>query len=544
MRVSPSLALLLCIALPIGPNASSVGTQPPTYGGMGFQDVVATGVTPIAVELAETTGDGLPDALFLFSNGTLLLNPRTLEAGHGATLGGGTTYTHVATSRSGGDAFWTTDGTNVAKVDYDEVTGLASTAVQSGLALSGASVFRIVERAGVSHLLVVDNAQTRVRVFQLAAGTWTQIASQNASGPQGSYHDVMVYDHDGQGADELAVVTNRGLELWSLTNQPIQLFEHAPADAFLELLPAASTQWNRDHLVWHRLVSGSGELRILNSGHDETVSLVGSGVHQVRFGGFSNLSGTLPDLMYSDSDQHRMTVVPHATTTSLAAGLFQAGPTSRMTVDLDPQNNTSGGGPAVAPLLACLDLDLDGDDDVLVVDDAGETDYLLSSMVDEEATRVDASLGSIPARLQAVGDATHFQMELHVENTVSADSVRWELYYQPEGGTVQRLPLATGTVADDSVIYVNVPLPSSNPKAALHFVVRGFDAATDELFPPLIFAWSDDDEILNAFINPITNLFPWVEDPFSVLFATSNGDSGGIGGTVRRPKTTPGTILP
>ncbi|MEM7305609.1 MAG: hypothetical protein AAF682_03010 [Planctomycetota bacterium] len=502
--------------------------QPFEYAGHGFHSEFLPNVAPAALELADFSGDGRHDLLALGVDGKLYGNDNFLEYGQVESLAG---YKYMAVSRDGSPRIWAVDGDeDLIQVLWSDVTGDTVPAYAPTISFVGPSVFRIQERPSGSRLLVIDNNDKRAQVFKLIAGGWVLETLWDADAVQGSFHDVavMAWIHDVEG---VALVTDQGVEIFDNGGNLKEFFPGSAQDAFLHVLPAAETQWGRDLLMWHArpLPSDPPVVTIANSTHAEVIHAAGLNLQHLDNARF--LAGTYPDMIVSRGDERSSYVLRHQMTETEVQPIFTLDLTNTALIQLET-TSAAIAAPSAPALTAHADLDSDGDEDVVFLDDRGDALVILATAFEEEFLRPDmtpAGIYSVPSLDPATSE---FRYSASCGAPAGAGTVEYEVWYQPsETVPVSWPPVKTGTVAPGATLIIDEELPSSSTDAIVHLLFRAIDANDpNKVFPVRVEIWSPDPYTNDDLHGEEENIYAW--EAFE--------DIGGGGGTTRRPKVSPG----
>ena len=181
--------------------------------------------------------------------------------------------------------------------------------------------------------------------------------------------------------------------------------------------------------------------------------------------------------------------------------------------------------PVTPPVIATADLDEDGDEDVVAIDDQGRVSFVLSATVDADENRVLVQDLASPTL-----DPATATFEYAVLPIASAAQVEWELWYLPDGASAVNPTPVTGTAPAGEPLLLSVELPSSSPHATIQLLFRPLAAVQ----PTTTYHWiADPITYQQELLQKSAAVYPWRTQ------AMISVDDGG--GTTRRPRIGPVT---
>ena len=507
-------------------TASAAVAQLPNYSGLGFVEPLADYSTEdaVAVGLARVMPDHLPEALHLFANGDLIVNESAGELGRGYAAATGITAMAVVTADGVPDEVILTDGTALMSLAFG-IQGFSTTVLAPASGGHRLSTARLGTGDSVPGLVSLqDNgATTRLGIFQRTAGNWSPVCEIMSSTAQGTIHEALVADWDGNDLDDIVLLTDRGLEITPLANPGVfTVISGTPDKARIALIPSNETSLGRDYIAWHRtLVFGGPEsLVTINAHHEVALGHTGNGRPKLHV-----VTGFDPNGSYSLvllRDAQREAIVFHGLAVT---GITQSILTAQLTISLEQPPS----GPVLPPatgLVSSGDYDADGDTDLVFVDNYNQAAFIPSPRIN--ATELGMGIKFDDFKIVSGGTAYEYQLTASPHEDIT--HFYYEVYQQFGDDPVPEAPVHSA--------IRQVPLPGSSFTMVLDgplvpppvgvgeiewIVFRPFkqDAQGNQTwFPGAVRSTGDD------------YAFPW-------LPVTSGDTGGGPGGTAIRPKICP-----
>ena len=504
----------LLFAAPLAAQTSN----PNGYTGFGFVDSLPVGASPPrSVELLDLGGAATPELVVLLEDGTLFVNLDATEYGTSASTTG---IVGIAVTRGATDRLWATDGASVSEVLWNATLGqLDLVPASDPQVMSGTVVqFRGQERSVGSRLLAIDSGGQRARVLELVGGQWTPQRAFESNPTSGAFHSFSLIDWFGVGTDDFAFAADQGLLVIAPDGSTIVSAPAEPDDSWLNVLDGSVCAWGRDLLFWHLKPVGSSQasMLVVNGVHAEVIDVAGLSLHEIAFGDFSNVGDGRHEVVLSRGDQREAWVLEQSPGASMTDPIFSLDPLATPFVELD----TVLSAPGLPARVAAFDIDKDGDDDVVFVNELQQALYAVSSAVDEEALRVQITSEETPSIVNRV-----YSFNIDAALPAGADEWEYEIYWQPNySSNVQLVSVGSGS---SSTVPLSATLPPFSAGEVVQFLIRGVDSTTGERFPARVEHWSPDSGQLAAIESGFLSIYRWL----------TNNEPGG---TTRRPKIIPG----
>ena len=479
--------------------------------------------------LMDLDGDGYSDLVALHGDGTLAVNTDTHSTLFVETL---PAITDFAVSREGGEQLWAISHDQLVGLDWSHFTSGGSF-TSTGVSASDFHSLRIQERGNQSKLLMIDQQGDRLRVYGLVGGSWVEENEVLATPAQGRFYDAVIVDWDGTGQEWLALQTDNALEVRTPAGALGPWLPAIPDGSHLEVLQGSELQWGHDLLAAHYVVTPDTPpaLLFLNQFHNEMHFTVGFDPEQTVFADFLPAPGR--ETFIVSSLTREMHILKQRTTTTEAQQLFifdympTGNPADWDPFHIDLEIDEPEQAPTHAPSVAVGDLDGDGDEDLILLDDMGRKMFVPGTSYDDEQRRYITPLIEPP-----LADPK-FDFDWNFTGHLSADALDVEVWYvdleAPQADPVSIMPTTrySAGLVSFSVSTVNI----AEPMYLLR--VRPVDTTGAEFYPASIDAWGPD---LNSTFNLMSQtgqIYAW--DPNG----TFSPFSGVGGGTARRPNVGP-----
>jgi hypothetical protein len=501
-------------------SAPAAQGTPTFYAGEGFVwPVGSAGGTKFA-GFFDFEGDGVLDLANLSQDGVLTVHEKFTEYDRATELNG---IQACAITRAGADRIFALQGGKL--VEVLQAGGAWQTEEVPGIELDDPSVLKAAERGGQSFLMVIDSAGTRATVVNASTGM-SQFFSYQAIGSEAPLYDVEIVNWDAGDADEVALVTQGGLRILTVGGMPIFQLDSDPLGSFVDVLPGEDTHIGQDLLFYQCNLQPEGysALLAINANHAEMLYVDALDVTEVAF---ANLSGfAKPELVLSCGSMRTAVIVKQFPTSTPGEPIFWIDWQDVNIIDLAQGAGATGTQPTVAPATAVADLEGDGDEDVLFVDDLGLGQVLVSTLEDANALRAmpNQATSSFPYVQAGV-----FRYDLALDFPQGVDVADVEVWFQSSPESQALALVHTQTI------------PSNNPEATLAFPVPQAGGIYQILYRPrntvgpglttypvYVEYWSPDLSLSFALHDYAHAIYPW------------KIQEDGPGGTTQRPIINPG----
>lgn len=536
-----SRPLVLGLALPLA-LASAAAAQGdvdhPYYIGSGY-------VREMSADLGrfhwagffQGDGDGLFELAALHENGTLTIHERFASYDTRLEVAD---CTHAAVLKAAGSD-------RLFAVRQDELVELTRAvdphawvpAAVPGVDLQDISGLIEVDRGEDSVLLVIDKGGERVVTLQ-PGDPWVSHAL-HVDPADAPILDAEQLDWDGDGAADLALMTTGGLRVFDAGGASLYV-QHVPADrAFVDVLRAEDTAGDRDYLLHHHRVAEGAPavLDVIHASHFQQIYVDPLLLESAVVADFSAADYS-EVLLPGGFDQSVILLEQNyaAPGAPMVLVLNQGGV---QVINLDPGHELPPSVPDWAPASAVADLDGDGDEDLVFVDQRGQGFVVTSANVDE----VDRYCGEINVLpLQSLtgddGSSAHFYCsELVLPD--GADAAVVEIWYSDSpDSTNPAQQVATGTFSAQGqplvpfcILFAELP----SPDGVYYFLRRPTSEDPNEPpFPAYVSVWTPSPDFTDDLLAFPSELYVWPP-----VFPAHIG--GGTGGTTQRP-VVPGPPVP
>ncbi len=512
------------VSLLIAAGWSSAGAAqgiPTFYAGDGYVWPVGAAGGAKFAGFFDFEGDGVLDLANLAEDGVLTIHEKFTEYDRATELSG---IQACAITRSGADRIFALQDGKL--VEVLQAGGVWQTEEVPGVHLDGSSVLKAAERGGQSFLMLIDSAGARATVVNASAGM-SEFFSYEASGSEAPIYDLEIVNWDAGDSDEVALVTQGGLRILTAGGVPIFELDSAPLGSFVDVLPGEDTHLGEDLLFYQCNLQPEGVsvLLALNASHAEMLYADALDVTGVAF---ADLSGfAKPELVLSCGSLRGAVIVKQFPTSTPSEPIFWIDWQDVNIIDLAQGAAATGTQPSVAPATAVADLEGDGDEDVLFVDDQGLGQVLVSTLEDANALRAmpNKATSSFPYVQAGV-----FRYDLTLDFPQGVDVADVEVWFQssPES---QALALAyTQTIAAGSPeATLEFPVPQAGGIYQILYRPRNTLGPGLTTYPVYVEYWSPDLSLSFALHDYAYAIYPWkvhLED--------------GPGGTTQRPIINPG----
>ena len=521
-----------------------------------------TGPQPVVDQIVtgRWSSPSAPDLAMRYSNGRVIINRRASQFGEYLEVAG--TFTAV-TNLPGAteDMLVATDGTGLFQIVWDWP---AYTAIPvAGMTSAGGRFLRAVELEGppgATGLLSIrdDGTAIELHLYDTLSGTWSTVFSRVADSAQGEFHEAVLMDWDGLGgslmSDEVIAISDRGLEFLPLdSSKPASFLSALPDGAFLNTIPASGTNPSRDLLIWGVQLSAGGPEAVIvaRSGETETLYTPGWGVEDAVAADLAGPPDGLLDLVLSREDERTVVVFPQSVSTQPGDDVFiNSLPSGLTTIAMAGALGSGSSAPARPLVMACGDMDGDGDDDLVAIDDVGRIGFLPSQLVGEEDLRIRIDSYSVVPQLSAqVAGGRELSYTCPLTLPAGADGLRYEVYYQPDlTSMVDPAPLPSPSAGTVSGLQNGVPVDVlitatvAQPQLATEvFQIAVYPTSTSGAsnLQPAFVHWSPDQTSNYSLSIDRRGEFPWAPpgyfDDLDVGVGTTRGPridplGGGTGG--------------
>jgi len=485
--------------------------QLPEYDGGGFAGPTWTELSAEKVELLDLDGDGLQDLAALESDGAVTLNRDLATHSRWDRLEG---FEAIGVTRTGGDRLWGVQAGSLVELLSEHFTE-ASTPAASGPSFSALVSFDLQDRPSGARLVAVDLSGARLRVFTLDGDFWSLETSRSPTVAQNKFHDAVLVDWDGQSGDEVALISDLGLHVYAPTGQEVLQLGGESDEAFLDVLPGSRVKWGRDLLAYHHRPNPQADHLIwfANADHGEVHWTTDFHVREVVLADLLAAPGAELAVALGSSEDIWILRQTAGGTPQDPIFAFDLYDVFNVVVDMP-------GAVTVAPAMTAADVDHDGDDDLVLIDDRGNKIVVTSERFDEELLR--PGLEVTPS---VTGDPKELRLNFDVALPTGATGFALEIWavaapYE-DGPTL--LHTETGVAGADQSLSIPV---ASGTDPVYQLVFRATSTTVGEVFPATVLAWTE---------------LPAVQDPGEVSGASyvwALFDDGG-GGTTRDPVTGP-----
>ncbi len=394
------------------------------------------------------------------------------------------------------------------------------------------------DRPGDTSLLAIHTSRTGVTLLDFAPGG---LLIQNITNPLlvGTIHDAALLNYDTTVGDELAYIDDDGLRVIDLAGNSVFDKAAVATRAFLEVLPAAHSIWNRDLLLYHHLAPQTtiGIVLARNSASNQEIYVDPLFLSSIAVADFTDNPGH--ELMLASGNARFAVIV------SQFAAAGEAGPflgikyEDTNLVDFtkhEPSANVR------APAMAVADVDGDGDDDVLFADDMGRGLMVTSEVFDANARRampVNESFtgaGTIMLVTDPKGGPALVQYTQRFNVPPGTGDVDVKVWFQANAESTD--PFIA--VAPTNVTYpttgnlekaIQLEVPAQAASAGIYyFSFRPTGGAPLTPYPSWIGVWSADPDVLEEIVRGQRDgIYQWSS------VAPGESLEPGAEGTTRRP---------
>ena len=516
---TPFALALLAIAAAASP--SSGGIEPILYEGNGFVRPLAPGGYPAWAGLLDSDADGVLELAVLGPTGHLDLHDRFTEYDQRAGLDG---FTACAVVRESDHRLFGLQGDQLVEVRRVD-DGPWFVEPVHGPSLSGATHLIASDHGHGAFLLVIDQGGARASVFDVEQGFLLD-AQRWAGEDETQILDLERMDWNGDGQQDLVLVTAGGLRVYDPSGARIHQLDAPGLDAFAEVVPGSTTQWGHDLLLFHNRAPGVAVIDVLNAFHAEVLYVDPLQLESIAVVDLSPTPGH--ELVLARGDDRSAVIVKQFATPIEGAPRFGIDFVDTNLIDLRLEDSSAVAG---AARVAVADLDGDGDEDLVFADDRGLVQVITSEWNDGNLRRARPPEGSELSPEAVSSQAIEHELRLHLPN--NATGVDVEVWFKPDpwaGDPVEfvwssQLP-ATATGWLETCIQFPRREPSTG---AYYFLYRPVGAGSD-LFPAWVGAWSLDLNVHLSLVDEEPSIYAWT--PISE-------DPSGPGGTTQRPVIPP-----
>ena len=546
-----SSAVLACSLLsPPTAHAIGVDSETTSYEGLGFtQDLNIDGLFPGQVEQIEVgtfaSYRDYPDLALRLADGRVFVNPDTFAYGGYQQVSEGFEITSMTAIQGAQDAqLLMTDGTSLMRLQWASLTENGSDRSLNPVVLPGVSLSSAEILSGERAVLLLSQEGQRLLCLEDQQGNLTLKSDVIATTTQGRFYDARLvnFSSDPTRPDQLAVITNQGLEILEQDGSPA-LFQGLPfamvgfpAGASLAVLPAELAGSNRDHLLWKFTVPTIGDIiAVLNIDHTEVIFATGLGLEEIIVTTWQREGSGEGDLVLPIAAADQIWLSNNTGATEVEDKVFEINFEGVNQIDLglldgDGSNSGNAGIPA---LVRSYDMNLDGAGDLVVLDSNNHLCVLpgtSSTAISERAFGV----------FHVVESTSN--MDIHLPGGLVAGlnySVWWQASLDEE---LVGSPMHSGElvpeVAGQVTEFLGIPI-NYFPNGTYTIVLEPFDGNGDAL-PPTVLLWATDPNRTQEMIGVTNGAHPWVfplVDPNAPSSQPQEGPNGTV--PVPRPRVNP-----
>lgn len=542
---------LLAFSLLTAPtiHASDGGSESNSYAGLGFsQDLNIDGLLAGQVEQIEVgmfaSYRGYPDLALRLADGRVFVNPDTIAYGGYQEVSEGFSIQSMTAIQGAEDAqLLMTDGSNLLRLSWTSLLDASSDRSLDPVVLPDVTLAEAELLTGEGGVLLLNDGGQSLLHLKVEPTGLSLSGEISASSAQGKFHDARLvnFSSDPARPDQLAVITNQGLELLELDGSPAlygglpYALVGFPAGASLAVLPASISGSNRDYLLWKLTVPTIGDvIAVLNIDHFEWIFATGLGLEEFIVTTWQVEDSGEGDLVLPLAVADQVWLSNNTGATNVIDDVFEIDMEGVNQIDLGilDGEESNGGNGGIPALVRSCDMDLDGAGDLVILDSDNHLCVLPGTSSNAIGERVDI-------RTHVVDGVSWMDVLLPSQPATGLRySVWWQLSPYAEGAA---FPVNSDTLyAPNPGVeheFPGVPI-EYHPDGIYTIVLEPFDAGGNPL-PPTVLLWATDPNRSQQMHDIASDDHPW-SPPFVVPSTFTSAEDGPNGTVpVPRPRVNP-----